>query len=99
MGHPNGAKEFTLSELLIDPVTRAAMRADRLDSEAFASMMKSVAARIRTGQGSNRPVAGAPFLLKAADYLPYALFPPDAGKMNAPPAAVADAPYGCPCAW
>jgi hypothetical protein len=45
--------ELTIDELLSDPVTRAVMKADRVDPLALAAMLRSMAGTI--GQGFNRP--------------------------------------------
>ncbi len=48
--------EPTVGELLADPLTRAMMRADRVDAGAVAQMLRSVAGRLRAGAARNRPL-------------------------------------------
>jgi len=45
--------ELTIDELLSDPVTRAVMKADRVDPLALEAMLRSMAGTIE--QGSDRP--------------------------------------------
>jgi hypothetical protein len=46
--------ELTIDELLSDPVTRAVMKADRVDPSALAAMLRSMARTMEQGfDGSN----------------------------------------------
>jgi hypothetical protein len=54
--------EPTVGELLADPLTRAMMRADRLDAGAVAQMLRSVAGRLRAGGGLKPPSVGVKLL-------------------------------------
>ena len=60
---PNGNKDFrskacaelTIGDLLADPLTRALMRADRVDMDDFHEMLRSVALRLQTARTPARP--------------------------------------------
>lgn len=48
--------ELTIGELMLDPITRVAMRADGIEVEAFEDMLRSVARRLRADRASMEPV-------------------------------------------
>jgi len=96
--------ELTIGELLADPITRAAMSADRIEVEAFEGMLRSVAGRLRT-----EPVVSLRAEGKAkATIFGYSPWPPveRLGELTrtpgTPPAASGKAPEmtcGSSCAW
>jgi hypothetical protein len=69
-------REPTLPELLADPLTRALMKADQVDSAAAERMLHEVAGRLRAGGGTlaNSLMAfdeGAGFIHRASPYTPW----------------------------
>jgi len=67
----SGCTEFTIGELLADPLTGALMRADRVEMDDFQEMLRSVSRRLQSGRAPAQPTVK--FVGDAKPYPPLAV--------------------------